>query len=155
MCEGSKDQGIQPKLNFAAGYSDHLTIYKAYKTWKEHKAKGSAAEKNFLRTNSLSRTALISIDDTKKDYIKNLITMGWLRKEDKQLLDTSHLNKNVNNEQIIKAVLCAGLYPNVYMLSEQSANNKQPLYTNGKDTAVVHMGSINYHLQSVKNVLLV
>jgi hypothetical protein len=46
----------------------------------------------------------------------------------------------------LKAVLCAGLYPNIFKLSEDSVNAKQPTFTNAKETARLNPSSINYHL---------
>jgi hypothetical protein len=64
-------------------------------------------------------------------------------------------NKNSKDENIVKAVLLAGLYPNLYQVNESSLSNKEVTYINGKETALLHNTSVNSLLPQTKLALLV
>lgn len=115
----------EARQNFATEGSDHLTVLSAFTQWKEMRAsKGDRAASNFLKQNYLSRMTLWQIDALRKQYAGLLVDIGFLPKgfriDDGQSRGKNNrpsiscgANANAENRALLKAILCAGLYPNV------------------------------------------
>lgn len=96
------------KSQFSAGdYSDHLTLVRAYEGWK-----GAEREQNgydYCWKNFLSLQTLKAIDSLRNQFLALL--------RDASLVDHSFGTSNVNlwsrDEHLVRAVICAGLYPGV------------------------------------------
>jgi HrpA-like RNA helicase len=108
--------------------SDHLLIVHAYSQWRF--AQAESKENEFLRRHFLVRKTLIEIEKTKRQFFDLLVDIGFVTGSDfgpilpsmtrfpggKQIhieLGGGRYNKNSNNLKVLKAVLFAGLYPNV------------------------------------------
>ena len=110
-----RDQADEARKTFAVVGSDHLTILNAFNQWFELRQKkgGNRVVQSFLKDNFLGRLTLFQIEDLRKQFHSLLIDIGFLRKKF-QLKDMNHVNNtNSQNTGLIKAVLCAGLYPNI------------------------------------------
>lgn len=109
-----RDQADEARKTFAVAGSDHLTILNAYNQWSDLKKNGNnRAVSSFLKENFLGRFALFQMEDLRKQYHSLLIDIGFLPKKFR-LKDMNHVaNANSHNIGLIKAVLCAGLYPNI------------------------------------------
>jgi HrpA-like RNA helicase len=93
----NKEETTAARLSFAAGYSDHLTVYKAYKGWKEAKKQGKKQEAAFLKKNWLSRAALYTIEDMKREFFSLLMSVGFISKQSKMDdVDTSRSNVSID-----------------------------------------------------------
>jgi len=97
-------------------------VLKAFDRWKQLRRTKSDREINsFLRDNFLSKKALFSMDELRKQFASLLIDIGFLPRGFKLdqttrgLVQASSSNANANNDNraLLKAVLCAGLYPNI------------------------------------------
>ncbi|RWR93923.1 DExH-box ATP-dependent RNA helicase DExH3-like protein [Cinnamomum micranthum f. kanehirae] len=96
------------KSQFSArDYSDHLTLVRAYEGWK-----GAEKEQNgydYCWKNFLSLQTLKAIDSLRNQFLSLL--------RDADLVDykfgTSNVNMWSQDEHLIRAVICAGLYPGV------------------------------------------
>eukprot|EP01052_Picozoa_sp_SAG31_P015914 SAG31_NODE_1036_length_10221_cov_170.602326_12_plen_203_part_00 len=117
--------------------SDHLTLLKAYDGWT--KAERQNAGRVFCTTHYLSSPTLRMISQSKKQYIELLLEIGFL--DPKHLKGQLHddgkggkgksrsrgrrgatfqgpvggnwYNINAGYSAVIRAVICAGLYPNL------------------------------------------
>ncbi|MGK3744609.1 MAG: hypothetical protein ACI90V_011469 [Bacillariaceae sp.] len=109
-----RDQADEARKTFAVAGSDHLTILNAFNQWSElRQKKGNRLVQSFLKENFLGRLTLFQIEDLRKQFHSLLIDIGFLPKKF-QLKDMNHVtNANSQNRGLIKAVLCAGLYPNI------------------------------------------
>ena len=109
-----RDAADAARQKFAVDASDHLSILNAFQKWKElRKAKGNRAVQNFMKDNFLGRLTLFQMEDLRKQYAQLLSSIGFLPKGFKLTNLNSAQNVNSNNIGLIKAVLCAGLYPNI------------------------------------------
>ncbi|KAJ2999407.1 hypothetical protein HDV02_003025 [Globomyces sp. JEL0801] len=101
-----RDEASEAQAQFSQFKSDHLMACKAYKEWSELPGKGS--KYSFCEKNFLSMTTLQSIHDLRKQFKDILKDLGYIKISDLELL-----NSNSENEKVVKAVLLAGLYPNI------------------------------------------
>ena len=120
-----RDEADEARKKFADDSSDHLATLNAFTKWKNiRQKKGDRAAQNFLRDNFLSRQTLFQMNDLRKEFANLLISIGFLPKTFR-VIDTrkgnnndindamANANVNGNNMALVKAVLCAGLYPNI------------------------------------------
>ena len=109
-----RDQADEARKMFAIEGSDHLTILNAFEQWSDLRRKeGNRVVNSFLKENFLGRMTLLQMEDLRKQFHSLLTDIGFLPKGFR-LKDKDHAaNVNSQNRNLLKAVLCAGLYPNV------------------------------------------
>lgn len=126
-----RDEADAARKTFAREGSDHLTTLEAFNQWKTMRSKGNRAVQLFLRENFLSRMTLFQMEDLRKQYAKLLIDIGFLPKSfrmdrylttSKEPSEGNVPNNNITNMHMMKAVLCAGLYPNIIVASRDQKN---------------------------------
>lgn len=120
-----RDAADEARKNFAVEGSDHLTILNAFGTWKEmRKTKGNRVVQSFLKDNFLSRLTLFQMEDLRKQFAGLLRDIGFLPKNFR-LNASLNTTENVNSENIglVRAVLCAGLYPNIIVAPRTLVGN--------------------------------
>ena len=109
-----RDEADAARKEFAAEGSDHLTILNAFTQWKDLKRnKGDRDVRSFLTDSFLSRLTLQQMEDLRKQFAGLLTEIGFLPKGFRLHEKNSPENINGSNVGLIKAVLCAGLYPNI------------------------------------------
>eukprot|EP00124_Ichthyophonus_hoferi_P003819 Ihof_evm1s359 gene=Ihof_evmTU1s359 len=113
-----REEAKAAMMTFAISKSDHLTCLKAYEGWRSAHKEGRGAEREYLEENFLSRQTLMQIHDLKKQYMDALVSIGFVDKtrvkaSRTQTSITSDIQAHASSVRILKAVLCAGLYPNV------------------------------------------
>ena len=111
---------LRQAVNEARGHlslhnSDHLTSLNAFNQWKQlRQTRGEKEAQMYLRENYLSRATLFQMEDLRRQYASLLSEIGFLpdgfRLNSRQ---ESFANSNSSKDTIVRAVLCAGLYPNV------------------------------------------
>jgi HrpA-like RNA helicase len=148
----------EKKQSFNREQSDHLTLLTAYDSYQ--RVKGTREEWKFLRNNFLSRNTLDMISDMRKQFAELVVGIGFARWTPKQVKGSNgrygrgrHLdaefNKHSGNLALYKAVLTAGLYPNVVTVS-QPANGKVDsaadltLRSKTGDECALHPCSVNF-----------
>lgn len=101
-----KDLADSAKSQFSCrDYSDHLALTRAYEGWKEAEREHSGYEycwKNFLSVQTLK-----AIDSLRKQFMFLLKDTGLVDE------NFSTCNKWSRDENLIRAVICSGLYPGV------------------------------------------
>jgi hypothetical protein len=159
---------------FAVPRSDHLTILKAFDGWQN--AEKRNAGRQYCTTHYLSSSTLRMIQQSKKQYIELLLEIGFLQA--KHLAGAlggkgggkgkgggrgrvvlgpvggTWYNANAEQVAVIKAVICAGLYPNLVkveppppMLRHDGTRRQKrpPRLRNRQDGEVfVHPISVNF-----------
>lgn len=101
-----KDLADSAKSQFSCKeYSDHLALRRAYEGWKDAERERSGYE--YCWKNFLSAQTLKAIDSLRKQFIFLLKDTG--------LVDEgfSTCNKWSHDENLIRAIICAGLYPGI------------------------------------------
>ncbi|KMZ70564.1 putative ATP-dependent RNA helicase, partial [Zostera marina] len=100
-----KDLAESAKSQFShREYSDHLSLLRAFEGWKEAERDGGGHE--FCWRMFLSAQTLKAIDSLRKQFIFSLRDSGLID-------DLSDCNKWSGDHSIVRAVICAGLYPGV------------------------------------------
>ncbi|KAM9306868.1 ATP-dependent RNA helicase DHX29 [Pholidichthys leucotaenia] len=148
-----KEEANLAKAALALANSDHLTIYNAYLGWRSSQAEGPRAEMSYCRKHFLNRTALITIEDVKRELMKMMEQAGFWSprsKQQQQQQQGSSLSKQ--QMSILNAALTAGLYdsvaralctPSVDVLERVACTVET---SQGK--AQVHPSSVNRNLQT-------
>ena len=93
--------------------SDHLTLLRAYRGWERERRAGRTHERGFLFDNFLSGQTLRMIEKMKTQFKRLLQEVGFYNRRRE-----SDYNENSNNQALVKAVLVAGLYPNIVRVKE-------------------------------------
>lgn len=101
-----KDLAESAKAQIAArGYSDHLALVRAYDGWKDAEAQQAGYE--FCWRNFLSSQTLRAIDSLRKQFFHLLKDIGLVGN------NSETNNKWSNEEHLLRAVICAGLFPGI------------------------------------------
>jgi HrpA-like RNA helicase len=109
-----RDAADAARKKFAVEASDHLTILNAFQEWKDlRKTEGNRAVQSFIKDNFLGRLTLFQMEDLRKQFSNLLSSIGFLPKGFRLTDLGSSENANSKNIGLVKAVLCAGLYPNI------------------------------------------
>jgi ATP-dependent RNA helicase DHX57 len=95
------------RSKFAWGKSDLLLYVKAYEAWVEARTCGGGYQKEmeFCDRNFMSRKTLLVIGDVRKQLRNAILDAGFG--------DEEGVSENNTNLRVVKAVICASLYPNI------------------------------------------
>lgn len=147
---GKEDEADAARDRFRVQNSDFLTIYKAYRAWREHlidlrenKATISSLQRKmrqFCRENFLSEQNLEMIEDMKRQYMELLISIGFVKSTKDDYLAQFDVKRGIQlckmpetynihsfSLPIINAALTAGLYPKI---AEYATTSKQIINKN-------------------------
>ncbi|XP_022089180.1 ATP-dependent RNA helicase DHX36-like isoform X2 [Acanthaster planci] len=103
-------------------FSDHLMLVNAVAGWEEARDRGRQAESDYCWRNFMSITTLKMLDNMKTQFCELLASIGFVAgKSCKQRA----ANRNSDNRQLVKAILCSGLYPNVAQVKKNSFNRRE------------------------------
>lgn len=106
---GLEEEADKKKLELSMGQcSDHVALAEALRRYEVARQRGNARQ--FCREYFLSFNTLKLLSEMKTQFAQYLYDMKFLDSE-----DPSHMNSNINSDNIplIKAIVCAGLYPNI------------------------------------------
>ncbi|KAL6515211.1 hypothetical protein OROHE_018843 [Orobanche hederae] len=146
--------------------SDHLVMMIAYQKWdKILSVHGVKAAQNFCSSHFLSSSVMYMIRDMRIQFgtliadigLINVPKFGWKKKEklDNWLSDLSQpFNRYSNHSVVVKAILCAGLYPNVAAI-EGGSSGIRPVWYDGKREVHIHSSSINSSQKTFKYPFIV
>lgn len=133
------------RQKFAAGsFSDHMVLLRAFQVcvsilhnflFKEprsyiwwcyfvisqawQQARGSGWEKTFCEKNFISAATMEMVTGTRAQLLAQLRASGFVRSRPPG--DIRDLNSNSENWAVVKAALCAGLYPNLARVDREQA----------------------------------
>ncbi|XP_057836975.1 DExH-box ATP-dependent RNA helicase DExH1 isoform X1 [Cryptomeria japonica] len=150
------------RLRFAGtSKSDHMAIVAAYDGWDVSRKGGWNSEVEYCNANFLSRETLVGMEASRNDYLKMLADIGfcsWLGKTDSSSL-LNDLNENSSNVRVVKAVICAGFYPNIVRvrhpekkyvqtesgtISKVASANELRFFTKLDGRVFLHPSSVNF-----------
>ncbi|XP_063227826.1 ATP-dependent DNA/RNA helicase DHX36-like [Bacillus rossius redtenbacheri] len=104
----SEKKVLAAKLSLLKGHvSDHLAVAEAMRVWEELEVN---KKKKFCRDHFLSQSTLYMLRDMKGQFAQYLREMDFLISSDYKAGSA-----NINSEHLglVKAIICAGLYPNI------------------------------------------
>jgi ATP-dependent RNA helicase DHX29 len=136
---------------FADPDSDFLTICNVWESYCGAAATSVSAGRKFCQSNYLNYVALREIGDARRQFLDLLCSIGFLDRKaviknnsrvDSKALHSSTFNENGENPDLVHAVICAGLYPNV-------AHLEQP--TSGEYTMFHKDERLHFHNSSVNS----
>jgi ATP-dependent RNA helicase A len=116
--------------------SDHLAMLNAFYQWERTRADGEEAELSFCQCNHLAHTSLRMAAEA-RDQLKGLLVFCGFPEE---CFVSVHCRVTGPDERtdMIVALLCAGLYPNICFHKEK----RRVLTAEGK-SALIHKSSVN------------
>ncbi|VDI58889.1 ATP-dependent RNA helicase YTHDC2 [Mytilus galloprovincialis] len=122
----------------ASTYSDHMSLLRAFQAWQ--KAKTDGWDRSFCHKNYLSSAVMEMIVGMRAQLLGQLRASGFVRARGGG--DIRDLNTNSENWAVVKASLCAGMYPNIIRVDRQKSQLLS--YKEGK---------VKFHMSSVLNTL--
>lgn len=171
-------------ISIASGqHSDHLCMVAAYNMWSHLAAvKGAKAAREFCHANFLSISTLIMLRDLRTQFASLLADIGFLTfPQDgkskhgtgfEKWVDDMRQPFNFNSLQpsVVKASICAGLYPNVAAMSKDSIQaghasalsrraglspDQRPQWSDGRREVFIHPTSVNHMISEFRQPFLV
>ncbi|BAT11260.1 Os10g0471350 [Oryza sativa Japonica Group] len=131
-----KEEADAVKRSFAGdSCSDHIALVKAFEAWKE--ARRSGRERSFCWENFLSPMTLQMMDDMRNQFFDLLSDIGFVSKT-RGLKAYNYYGKDL---EMVCAVLCAGLYPNVVQCKRRG--KRTAFYTKDVGKVDIHPSSVN------------
>ncbi|KAH9508703.1 ATP-dependent RNA helicase dhx29 [Bulinus truncatus] len=160
-----KSEADTARQSLAVASSDHITLYKAYVGWCKSRQESKRAENMYIAKNFLKKPTLIEIENVKKDLIKLITSIGFgnetrssSNKSYASLSDVLSISSSTTTVDdfdpgtiaLIKAVLTAGLYPQVgQVVSVPSIDTTEKvvcMVETSQGLAQVHPSSVNRNL---------
>ncbi|TKV93426.1 hypothetical protein SEVIR_9G225300v4 [Setaria viridis] len=131
-----KEEADAVKRSFAGNScSDHIALLKAFVAWNE--AKRSGRERSFCWENFLSPMTLKMMDDMRNQFFDLLSDIGFVSKT----RGVKAYNQYGSDLEMVCAVLCAGLYPNVVQCKRRG--KRTAFYTKDVGKVDIHPSSVN------------
>lgn len=122
--------------------SDHIMLINAFQGWERAKARGWQESRHYCYDNFLSENTLKLLSDMKRQFADLLRDIGFVPSNNPK---DPAVNIHSDNLGLVKAVICAGLYPNVAKIEKVPRTAfKTPVLSlsDGKRIAV-HPKSVN------------
>ncbi|XP_041118998.1 ATP-dependent DNA/RNA helicase DHX36 [Polyodon spathula] len=122
--------------------SDHLTVVNAFWGWEEAKRHGYKAERDYCWEHFLSSNTLQMLHNMKAQFAEHLLAAGFIGSKNPK---DPNSNINSDNEKLIKAVICAGLYPKVAKIRPSFSKKRKmvKVYTKPDGKVSIHPKSVN------------
>jgi ATP-dependent RNA helicase DHX36 len=131
-----KEEADEVKRRLAGeSFSDHVALLRAFDGYQTARRRGDGS--NFAWRHFLSENTLRLMDDMRRQFRDLLSDAGFLRRDG----GGGGCNHHAGNVELVKAVLCAGLSPNV--VSVVSGHRKAKLRTREDGKVEAHPGSVN------------
>ncbi|XP_078362233.1 ATP-dependent DNA/RNA helicase DHX36-like isoform X2 [Oculina patagonica] len=137
---GKQKEAEQARARFAGDTrSDHLALLNAFQGWERSAQQGR--ERDFCWRNFLSVNTMKMIKDMKQQFSGLLYEIGFLDSSNPKAFAA---NYNSENLKLVKAILCAGLYPNVAKIEHHPRLKRPPKLRTQQDGKVsLHPKSVN------------
>ncbi|GLT50028.1 hypothetical protein SLA2020_235410 [Shorea laevis] len=135
-----KDLAGTAKSRFSAkDYSDHMALVRAYEGWKDAEREGSAYE--YCWRNFLSAQTLQAIHSLRKQFSFILREAGLVD------ADASTNNKLSNNQSLVRAVICSGLFPGIASVVHRETSMSFKTMDDGQ--VLLYANSVNARYQTI------
>ncbi|XP_012225359.2 ATP-dependent DNA/RNA helicase DHX36 isoform X2 [Linepithema humile] len=143
---GKEEEANRKKLELGMGqYSDHIVLAEALRRFENAHRRGNAGQ--FCREYFLSFNTLKLLSEMKTQFAQYLCEMKFLDSENPS---DRNANRNSNNIALIKAIVCAGLYPNIAVV-RRSTKQGVICWTPEDGCVRTHPSSINNKVEKFPN----
>ncbi|XP_059668649.1 DExH-box ATP-dependent RNA helicase DExH1 isoform X1 [Cornus florida] len=131
-----KEEADDAKRSFAGdSCSDHIALLQAFEGWKDAKRNGK--ERAFCWENFLSPITLQMMEDMRNQFLDLLSDIGFVDKS----RGANAYNQYSSDLEMVSAILCAGLYPNVVQCKRRG--KRTAFYTKEVGKVDIHPASVN------------
>ncbi|CAI5507371.1 unnamed protein product [Closterium sp. Naga37s-1] len=127
--------------------SDHITLLNAFEGWRVAKQQG--LERRFCWDNFLSAPVLQMVADMRGQFLQLLSDIGFYDPR----LGLHEYSKLASDQEMLSAVICAGLYPSVAQIRRQGT--RFVLFTKDDGQVKIHPSSVNAFCPSFSRPWLV
>ncbi|CAG8546521.1 29213_t:CDS:2, partial [Racocetra persica] len=153
----AKDRADEIRFYWSQGLAcDHFAVLNVYKAWYEiHSSGALQAANKFCSDNLLSRPCLQTIEQIKLQLLSLLERAGvvptYYPKRDHNhhhrylALGPPEYNLNSNCIPLLRALICAGVYPNIALKT-----SKKTFRTRHENATFIHPASVNYKERAAK-----
>ncbi|XP_078045232.1 ATP-dependent DNA/RNA helicase DHX36 [Augochlora pura] len=121
-------------------YSDHIALAEALRRFECSYRDRNAS--NFCKEYFLSLNTLKLLSEMKTQFTQYLYEMKFLETDNPR---DRNANRNSDNIQLVKAIVCAGLYPNIAIV-RAATKHGLILWTPEDNRVVIHPSSINHKI---------
>ncbi|KAL0316056.1 UNVERIFIED_CONTAM: DExH-box ATP-dependent RNA helicase DExH1 [Sesamum radiatum] len=126
-----KEEADAAKRSFAGdSCSDHIALLKAFEGWKD--AKRNRTDRTFCWENFLSPVTMQMMEDMRNQFLDLLSGIGFVDKS----RGPKAYNQYSDDLEMVCAILCAGLYPNVVQCKRRESEQHSTLRKLGKLTFI-------------------
>ncbi|XP_017779033.1 PREDICTED: dosage compensation regulator [Nicrophorus vespilloides] len=116
--------------------SDHVAMLTAFELWEKARLRGEEAENNFCEFKGVSMSTMRITWEAKHQLQEILLSCGFPEETMAPFqMETAGLDENLD---MVMALLCSGLYPNVAYHKE-----KRKVLTTESKAALIHKTSVN------------
>lgn len=143
-----REEARAAQICFNRDESDHLALVDAYNRWMHiRKTESASAAKRFCDRHFLSERSLQGMGEAAEQYWGNLAELGLLPDlrripgEEDKFAARCAANVHADSPRLLKAVLAAGLFPNVLLASPGRA---RPTLSQQKQSVSIHPSSFNH-----------
>jgi HrpA-like RNA helicase len=154
-----RDEARAAQICFNRDESDHLALVDAYNRWMHtRRTESASAAKRFCDRHFLSERSLQGMGEAAEQYWGNLAELGLLpdlrriQGEEDKFAARCSANVHADSPRLLKAVLAAGLFPNVLLASPGRA---RPTLTQQKQSVSIHPSSFNHMATKFETSFLV
>ncbi|CAN1298235.1 DExH-box ATP-dependent RNA helicase DExH3 [Linum perenne] len=138
--QDKKELAGTAKSRFSAkDYSDHMALVRAYEGWKDAEKEGSAYE--YCWRNFLSAQTMQAIHSLRKQFSFILKDAGLADG------DTSANNKLSHSQELVRAIICAGLYPGIASVVHRETTMSFKTMDDGQ--VLLYANSVNARYQTI------
>ncbi|KAF0446854.1 P-loop containing nucleoside triphosphate hydrolase protein [Gigaspora margarita] len=147
----AKDRADEIRFYWSKGLAcDHFAVLNVYNAWYEFQSSGALhAANKFCAENLLSKPCLQTIEQIKIQLLSLLERAGVVPKRDHNhrdlALGTPEYNLNSNCIPLLRALICAGVYPNIALKT-----SKKTFRTRHENATFIHPASVNYKERAAK-----
>ncbi|BDA49474.1 Putative ATP-dependent RNA helicase DHX57 at C-terminar half [Coccomyxa sp. Obi] len=152
--------------NVASGQqSDHLLMVAAFDGWQAAKGQGGRQPAaSYARKHMLSGQTLEMLADMRQQFAAMLADIGFVAAPKsaagrgqagkssggRHWVDERKAAWNAHSSKpaVVKAVLCAALYPNAAVMDEAAGRSARPAWNDGTADVHIHPSSINHPLEA-------
>lgn len=118
----NRDDANKAKAKFAGpSRSDHIALLKAYLGWQN--AGNNREKRKYCDTNYLSHDGLRKLSDLRRQLATALYDAGFGSKRNSSSTTSSF--KDLKSTNVLRAALCAGLYPNIINIKKPERKYKE------------------------------
>lgn len=145
---GQREQArLAHKRFWESHRSDHLAVWEAYKEWNStSQSQGARAVSKWCDRNFVSGSTMRMLGEMMRNFRDLLVAAGFVRRAPKgnpaeRQRVIAAANAHAGNAGLVRAVLCAGLYPNIVHVQHPTPGGTPKLLEKTGGEVLIHPAS--------------